>query len=130
MQDAMDGQFIPGERGERDERDERILADAITTLSEAMRSRLELVDRSEHMALSALTALSELLTERLEALDRNQQLLLEAVGDLQWRIELSPRAVMANDVAATRALQAEMNDALRWTRPDTEPPPFVIQLTR
>jgi len=121
MQDAMDGQYISGDRGDR------ILADAITTLSEAMRSRLELVNRSEQLVLSALTALSELLTERLEALDRNQQLLLEAVGDLQWRVELPPR-VPAHDGARTRALQAEMSEALRWTRPDPEPPPFVIHL--
>jgi hypothetical protein len=119
MQDALDGQYIPGDRGER------ILADAITTLSEAMRSRLELVDRSEHMALNALTALSELVTERLEALDRSQQLLLEAVGDLQWRIEL-PR----QDATSASTLQAEMNEALRWTRAEPEPAPFVIQLTR
>jgi hypothetical protein len=64
--------------------DEPVLVDAIATLSEVLRRRLELLERSETLLLSALATMSDLMTERLEALDRNQHALMEAVSRLEW----------------------------------------------
>jgi hypothetical protein len=121
------GEVIEGQFEEIKDRGEWLLVDAIATLSEVMRRRLETLERSDDLLLSALTTLGDAVRERLTEIERNQRLLLEAVNALHGRVEILPHLGSIEDQDRVIAMETEIREALRWTRPEAQPVPFTVR---